>query len=528
MTVQIPARAVSAGPGASTSDGALRSSDPRVGLVPNAAGNQLSGLDTLLDLMANRTLVAGDRAAVLEPGTFRKSGDLAYAPVTGHRSLSLHGYGSRSGQHAPSVILDTADAGDGAWGLHITGGLTPLYDIADISFQGLGPSVVYGMPGWAMRGVQAIGRGSLRDLDITGYQAAIGIDGDHQNIHDIVAVGNVYGIDFYAGGTSQGDIVFRKFQADGNAKAGIGVAAGRVLAGCAFIDGSGGQAPYMLHRYPVVGAPDVTGSWMTGVVFDRWAIEFCGNGVVYDEVQDGAGISNIDWIGVYTDWGLFNPAREWVYNGESKPKLASWYNAGPIGDFRIHQGFPGLGGGLPSFKASGITNITAPHSGELVLPKLVAGERAFEASGGFYDGCSIGRPGAIWIKPYRLASGTLSRGELIVANNEKDVRPLSAGATTGDVLGVATQSCDSAVQATRCVCALKGGNSSDTGVKNTSGSTIPPNTYLKPHSAGGVQAVNGTNDPIAARAIGEQVIGRSTASIANDAVGPAHLFGMPA
>jgi hypothetical protein len=151
----------------------------------------------------------------------------------------------------------------------------------------------------------------------------------------------------------------------------------------------------------------------------------------------------------------------------------------------------------------------------LVLTKTwLGGQRPFEITGsGFLPGCSIGRASDILIVPFVIATGTIARGELLINNNEQDARKYAG---TGRVIGVCTHA-STAATSTKVQHALKAGNTADTQVKNTSGVSIPPNTYLKTHASGGVQAV-GT------LAAGEQMIGRSTATIADAALGPAEIF----
>lgn len=483
--------------------------DPRGANVnPYTSEDQTDKLQWFLDSVCHRSLGGKPPAGYLPPGVYRKSDELILDPTDGHRPPTIWGAGHWVNSDAPTVIIDTADAGAGKYTLRRGGHTASTYEVYGISFYALSPTLTpKGHPGWQMGGVFCNGRGAVHDLCVFGYQNAIALTGDHHNIWNIIGQGNVKGLELPPGSTSQGDIVVRKCQFDGCSQAGIAIAEGCQLGGFRFLDGAIGVAPFGIWRYPVDGAPFIS-NWITGAHFEWVATEFIGNGVLYDEVQDGSGITNIDWIGNSIDWALGNDGNDWGYNSETKPKLAAWYNGGPIRSFRVQQGFPTFNSTRPAFMGTQI-DVDAPNSGGSQLPGIIAGARPFELlPGGSAQHIAGTKMGTVAgsrntvLFAYRMGTGTIDRGQWLT-NYQETAAQKGTNPTTQRCIGVATRTCDTAgTTGPKEAMALMTGHNSDTKVLNTSGITIPANSLIKPHASGGFQAATGHNDG--------QVCGRMT------------------
>jgi hypothetical protein len=503
-------------------EGVSVATDPRgANLDPYTSEDQTDKLQWWIDSVCKRPLGGKPAWGYLPAGRYRKSAQLLVNPTDGHRPTTLRGAGSTGGADAPTMIVDEVDTGPGTWSLDKQVD-SAGYEVSDISFYGLVPSLQpKGHPGWAMRGVHANSRCHIFNLAVAGYQCGIGISGDHHNIHDCIVESNVFGIEVPPGQDSQGDIKLYRVWAGGCSKAGLGVAGDSPLAGMKWVEGSGGNSPYLILRYDS-GTPLVGDNWMIGVVLDTIASEFCGNGVVYDAVQDGAGITGVKWLNNTQDYSLYDDGTDWSYNGESRPKVAAWYNAGPI-DLEISDGFPTSSGGRPAIKGGGVS-VRAPNSGRSVLTTLLDVDspgRPIETTGSSSGIAStrIGTPNrskSVVIHTYLLASGSIARGELLTNSGINAAVKYSGGADQ-EVIGVAITARTAGSAPGNLVEALLAGHNSDCQVKNTSGVTIAADKPLKPHPGGGVQAATGASDPA-------QIIGRAVSAITDGALGQAELW----
>lgn len=493
----------------------LWSTDPRVDLIADDPADQTTKMNAFLSLVCGGT-TGKDRVAYLLPGTYKVSDELVCPNVTASKSVKFIGGGGLQHAGAPTVIDHTVDAGAGKWALNVTSAAAPIW-LEGISFVGNSSApATKGTDVWLMRGVRIPGKMIMKDMTVLWYGCGVGISGDHISIEDCILQGNTYGVEFPPGNPTQGDIKLRNCQMGTSSKAAVGIAKSSSMGGTFFEHCEMSDGPYVFLRYDDGGAPTV-GNWITGMKVVNVATEYVGNGIVYDEVQDGAGITEVEFDHGIINWGLYS---DHIWTGRTP--VAAWFNGGPISNTRFVNSMPtstqvlGAGPYLPALKATSLVNVR--YDGQVgayatYLP--TTGQRIFEATSSLVK-CYVGGRngvGALLIQPYFL-SGSVARGELLTNNNETGAIKFS-GLVSGRiprVIGVAAH----AATTGQVIHAIKAGQETDTQVLNTSGATIAGGELLIPHASGGVAGAGST--------YGGQVIGRMLYSTATATLGTAELF----
>jgi hypothetical protein len=187
-----------------------------------------------------------------------------------------------------------------------------------------------------------------------------------------VLQGNSYNIEVPPGGTSQGDVRIVKVQAAGGTLAAIGVPKSSQLARWRLEDVELSTSPYCIRRYDD-GTGNTVPNWITGLHASNIATEYTGNAIVYDDVQDGAGITWVEWDSGIVNWGLYATDQDWDYLGVTKPKVAAWFNGGAISDVLFRGAFPTSTAGLPGMKAAAFTDVRCSRSGKGLANALQGG-----------------------------------------------------------------------------------------------------------------------------------------------------------
>jgi hypothetical protein len=487
-------------------------------LDPYSTADQTAGAQAFLDALCQAPTGGTVRSGQIVPARYRVSDALVLDNSNTGRPIVLHGIGGEFGAaQAATHFFFTSDPGAGKYAIDVTTQGGAPVELSGIGIVGSQDGAIKGRPQWACKGFHINGRMHAWGLSAVGFGSGVSIDGDHHHIHDCVFQANSINIDVPPGGTSQGDVRIAKVQAGGSTLAALGVAKSSQIAGWRLEDVELSTSPFCIMRYDDGGAVTVT-SWITGLIASNIATEFTGNGIVYDDVQDGASITQVEWNSGIVNWGLYATDQDWDYLGVTKPKVAAWFNGGPISDVLFTGAFPTSTGGLPGMQATAFSDVRCARSGRGAAAALAAGSRYFELTAATnpiasFVGYRAGEAACL-IQPYRVTGTGVVRGELLTNLNElgatKYAGPVASKARR--VVGVAAHDATTG----QVVHAIVAGNDSDTKVLNSSGSTVANGDLLIPHPSGGVQTAGAT--------YAGQVIGRMLASTADGTLGQAEIF----
>jgi hypothetical protein len=227
--------------------------DPRIGVVYDTTVNQAAKVQAALDMAAN-----SGGGTVLVGGRVRMGNTSLSWPQSGagKGAVWLRGVGvGAEYSESPAALWwdsDTSSAtplpGDHAntqFGIR-TSTNTLAWRVSDICLQGPGDVVPIGSMPCKMYGFFSANRGSMENVNMSRWGAAVGIINDHQNYADCDFGGNGYGVDFmdnFGGGL--GDMLFRRINLSGQYRASIALSASNCIANARFLgNGHCGAAPY--------------------------------------------------------------------------------------------------------------------------------------------------------------------------------------------------------------------------------------------------------------------------------------------
>jgi hypothetical protein len=490
----------------------LNITDPRIGVVMNASGDQGPQLQAGLNLAGSNL---SNVSLFIPPGVVECYQQLNVPDA----NIRILGAGAGPDKDNPiSAIYFPEDQGAGTFGLNMSS-ITATYHIEKLGLMGPGTfSTTTPMGDFPhdsngnqtqMYGMYNPTRNFIEDVRIMGFAAAVAVTNDHQEWHSCDFRGNGYGMDWIdnpSGGL--GDQYLDKCILTDQTRAGIAVSWNNTIANARFISCEFGNSPYALYRY--TGGGSSRSTFLVGCIFDNCSFVNCANAIIYDEpgkanVQGNIGVTfdGMYEAGTFTGpaWGTRRPAAFDTYSvsmhwrASAMPLYASKYTV-----------------------AAAFITVTDDYFDFETMNTL--GQKPFLAetfnANHNVDGVQLGATirGSGTGGSARVAAEAISKGDIVELADLRKIQRCRANSFS-QVAGIAAHD---AASGDACVF-LNQADSPNLLVKNKSGVSIVNGSLIKPDSAniGCVKAATGPGDV--------PVIGRVTGGdIANNASGQAQIL----